>query len=129
MRSLLLDSQIFLWVITGKSDLSRAAARLIATTPDVYVSVLSFYELKVKEASGKLRLPDDLADQAARHNMKVLDLTPKQLADYKVYHVQNPDPFDNALLTVAEAQHLHFLTTDKLIIALQKSHNWIINGS
>jgi PIN domain nuclease of toxin-antitoxin system len=129
MRSLLLDSQIFLWVITGKSDLSRAAARLIATTPDVYVSVLTFYELKVKEASGKLRLPDNLAHQAASHNIKVLDLTSKHLAGYEVYHARNPDPFDNALLTVAEAQHLNFLTADALIIALQKSYDWIINGS
>lgn len=103
--------------------------RLIATTPDVYISVLSFFELKAKEASGKLRLPDDLAEQAARHNIKVLDLTSKQLEDYKLYHTRNLDPFDNALLTVAESQHLNFLTADTVIIALQKSHDWIINGS
>lgn len=129
MRSLLVDSHAFLWLITDSSELSRSAKRLIRTTPYVYVSILTFYELKIKEASGKLDLPEDLAHQAALHNIKILDLTPKQLENYMVYHGQNPDPFDNALLTVAETQRLNFLTADKLIIALQKSCDWIIDGS
>jgi len=128
MRSLLLDSHVFLWAIVGSRELDNSVSRLIATTPNVYVSTLSLFELKIKEAAGKLRLSEDPIQLAKQHSIQVLDLTPTQLKDYKIYHAKNPDPFDNALLAIAEIQRFHFLTADEKIVALQGSLSWIIKA-
>lgn len=128
MRHLLLDSHIFLWAINADTDLSGAAIRIIETTPSVYVSALSFLELKMKEAKNKLKLPGNLSSLAEKQAFILLDLTPQQLNKYRVFHAANQDPFDNALLTLAEAQHFHFLTADENIIKLQPSAPWIIKA-
>lgn len=126
MHSLLLDSHVFLWVITNDPALSKPASRLVATTRSVYVSALSLFELKAKEAAGKLQLPKNIADVIDTHNFHVLDLTNKQLTNYTIYHAKNPDPVDNALLSIAESQRFNFLTADERILALQNSYKWII---
>jgi len=129
MKNLLVDSHILLWAVLDSPSLGKDAARLITRTPQVYVSVLSLFELKAKAATGKLKLPADFESAVEQEGFTVLDFTHEQLRDYRIFHAQNADPFDNALLTVAEAQHLPFLTVDTAILPLQKTHPWIINGN
>lgn len=126
MNSLLLDSRIFLWAIMGSADLSRSAVRLIESTPQVYVSVLSLSELKAKAAKGKLKLPDNLPQLIDEQGFAVYDLTLKQLTAYRIFHQSNPDPLDNALLTIAETSRFHFLTADTQILKLAPTNPWII---
>jgi PIN domain nuclease of toxin-antitoxin system len=126
MGGLLLDTHIFYWAITKDPSLSKPASRLISTTPDVYISVLSLFELKIKGSAGKMRLPENLLSLATDHDVHVLDFTPKQLAGYTVFHAKNPDPFGNALLAIAEKFKYQFLTADRKIIRLQKTCPWII---
>lgn len=129
MKSLLLDSHILLWSLAGDPHLSKSAERLIYTTPRVYVSTATLFELRTKAARGKLKLPDDLDQMIQAQNFALLDLSANQLLNYRIFHKKNSDPFDNLLLTIAEAQHFQFLTADKAILALQSSYPWIIDGS
>ena len=127
-KSLLADSHILLWAVTDSPSLSKAAARLIMTTPRVYVSALSLFELKIKATAGSLKLPADFERAVEREGFTMLDFTPDQLRDYRIFHTHNPDPFDNALLSIAEAQHFQFLTADTAIVPLRQSYSWIIDG-
>jgi PIN domain nuclease of toxin-antitoxin system len=129
MKHLLLDTHVLLWAITNSPELSSPAARLIETTPNLYVSALSIFELKIKEARKKLSLPDDFEALIHEQGIRILDVTPDQLLRYHIYHEANPDPFDNALLTIAETRRFRFLTVDQGILKLQKSYDWIINGA
>jgi len=128
MNNLLLDSHILLWAVTDSPHLSKAAARLIQTTPQVYASCLSLFELKIKDAAGALKLPSEFERLAEQEGFTWLDLRPGQLHSYRIFRQQNTDPFDNALLTIAEAQRFRFLTADSAILPLQTSYPWIING-
>ncbi len=128
MNRLLLDTHIFLWAIIDSPNLSNSAKRLIQTTPDVYVSVLSLFELKAKAAKGKLRLPDNLMELIDEQQFSILDLTPVQLGAYRIFHNANNDPIDNALLAIAESAHCLFLTADQKIVVLQNSTPWIIKA-
>lgn len=126
MNRLLLDSHIFLWAINDSPELSKSAKRLIQTTPLIYISALSIFELKAKQAKGKLKLPGDLLALTEAQGFVILDLAAKQLDGYRVFHSANTDPVDNALLTIAETQHLHFLTADRKVMPLHNSYSWIV---
>ena len=128
MNRLLLDTHIFLWAMSGSRDLSRPAGRLLQTTPQLYVSALSLLELKIKEASSKLSLPDNLLQTASEWGITFLDCTAEQLGGYRIFSQANTDPFDNVLLAVAQQHHLRFLTADTAILPLQTTYPWIING-
>lgn len=128
MDRILLDTQIFLWAMNGSRDLSRPASRLIQTTPKLYVSALSMFELKLKEANRKFEMPSNLLHVATEWGINFLNFTVEQLQDYRNFSSANTDPFDNTLLAVAEQHHLCFLTADHAILSLQKTYPWIING-
>lgn len=128
MNDLLLDSHMLLWAVTDSPALSKSAVRLIEATPRVYVSTLTLFELKIKATAGSLKLPPKFEQAVEQEGFILLDLTPAQLRDYRIFHAQNPDPFDNVLLTIAEAQHCSFLTVDAAILPLQTTYKWIIDG-
>jgi PIN domain nuclease of toxin-antitoxin system len=128
MDRLLLDTHIFLWAMTGSRDLSRPAGRLMQTTPQLYVSALSLFELKMKEARGKLELPPSLLRVASGWGVTFLDFTVEQMNDYRIFSQRNTDPFDNALLAIAEQHRLRFLTADTAILPLQTTYPWVIDG-
>ena len=54
---LLLDTHVFLWFINGDSKLPKTMMEAIETEKKVYVSVISFWELAIKNSLGKLTLP------------------------------------------------------------------------
>ena len=66
---LLLDTHVFLWFIAGDKQLPREMQHAISESGnDVYLSVVSLWEVIVKHQLGKLPLPqppDVLAGQTA----------------------------------------------------------------
>jgi PIN domain nuclease of toxin-antitoxin system len=54
----LLDSHAFVWFVVGSDRLSPSARRSIAALGnDVWVSYASVWELTIKQAASRLRLP------------------------------------------------------------------------
>ena len=55
---ILLDTQIFLWMVTGNARISHRMRSAIADTAnEVFLSVASHWEVVIKYSSGKLSLP------------------------------------------------------------------------
>jgi PIN domain nuclease of toxin-antitoxin system len=54
---MILDTYALLWLASGDKKLSRAARQAINAAPAVYVSAISGFEIAIKAARGKLRLP------------------------------------------------------------------------
>src|SRR6266487_853972 len=69
---LLLDTHVLLWWLRGSADLSDDVKERIDTELEVYVSSVSVWELSIKKASGKLRLPDDLVEWIERGGLSDL---------------------------------------------------------
>ena len=58
---LLLDTHIFLWLITGDSRITEAMkADILDPANEVYLSVVSIWEISVKYQLGRLPLPEPL---------------------------------------------------------------------
>ena len=59
--SLLLDTHIALWAITGDTTLDAEFLDRLRHDPDVFLSPVSLWEITIKQAAGKLGGPEDLA--------------------------------------------------------------------
>jgi len=117
---LLLDTCTFLWIAAGAPDLSSHARELF-TDPDneVYLSVVSAWEIAVKHAAGRLPLPESperfVPAERHRHGIDTLPLdedTALHLARLPALH---RDPFDRMLVCQAIVHGLVILGPDPLI--------------
>jgi PIN domain nuclease of toxin-antitoxin system len=119
---ILLDTHIFLWFISGDSQLS-ADLRDAIRDPDneVYLSAISVWEILVKYQLGKLPLPEHpetyLPKQRDLHQILSLALdesTVIQLAKLPPLH---RDPFDRMLICQALQNGLTIATVDSAVRA------------
>ena len=117
---LLLDTHVFLWYISGDQCLP-GAVRVIIRDPEneVYLSVVSLWEVIVKYQIGKLPLPQPpqwyLPIQRRRHQIESLTLdeaSVSRLADLSLTH---RDPFDRMLICQAVEHGLTIATADEAI--------------
>ncbi len=119
---LLLDTQVFLWFISGDSRLPSAWLDVIRDSHNtVYLSVVSLWEAIVKFQLGKLPLPLSpelyLPTQRQRHQIADLpldELSVMQLAQLPPLH---RDPFDRMLICQAMAHDLTLLSADATVTA------------
>lgn len=117
----LLDTHTLIWSIIQPDKLS-SKVRQIMEDPEqhVMVSVLSFWEISLKYALGKLELthvqPDDLPAICKEMNIETLPLNAEQCATYhnltKTYH---KDPFDRMLIWQAKSLNVPILSKDQQI--------------
>jgi len=113
---LLLDTHVVLWALSEPARLGPQAFHMIEAADNVYVSSVSFWELAIKTAVGKIVL--DLPKFHARllgagfeplavtavHALAVMGLPPLHGA-----------PFDRMLIAQAVSEPLHLLTRDAVL--------------
>lgn len=109
---LLLDTHVVLWQLQGARPLPPEARRAVAEAEELAFSVVSFAEIGVKAAVGKLIVPRDLHEHVLRSGLRVLGLAPEHglaVADLPLHH---RDPFDRLLISQAHAEGLAIVTAD-----------------
>lgn len=114
---LLLDTHIVLWELEGSRTLQKTARVAIEHATELLFSVVSFAEIGVKAAIGKLSLPSDFHAHVLHSGLRVLGLAPDHglaVADLPLHH---RDPFDRLLIGQARAEHLTIVTADRRFAA------------
>jgi PIN domain nuclease of toxin-antitoxin system len=124
--SFLLDTHTLLWSLFDSSRLGKKGAEVI-NNPDltVYVSVVSFWELSLKYATGKLELgnvtPDDFPNLVRQSGFEVLPLADTEAATFHhLPRLEHRDPFDRLLIWQAISRKLTFISQDKACAAYKK---------
>ena len=119
---ILLDTHIFLWFISGDSRLStdiRDAIRNLDN--EVYLSVVSVWEVIVKHQLGKLLLPEApetyLPKQRVRHQIASLHQDEGSIAQLVKLPSLHRDPFDRMLICQTLEHSLTIATVDVAIRA------------
>jgi PIN domain nuclease of toxin-antitoxin system len=109
---LLLDTQIVLWQLQGSRTVCREARAAIERASELAFSVVSFAEIGVKAAIGKLTVPADLHDHVLRSGLRIVGLAPDHgllVAQLPLHH---RDPFDRLLIAQARSEGLTIVTAD-----------------
>jgi len=117
--NLLLDTHGFLWSLFAPEKLSRAAVREIKSpNNDVAVSVVTFWEISLKYALGKLKLagvkPEELPDFAGQMNIEILPITAAEASSFhKLPRLSHKDPFDRIIIWQAIQRKMTLISKDR----------------
>jgi PIN domain nuclease of toxin-antitoxin system len=124
--NLLLDTHGFLWSLFTPGKLSRAAVREIKSpNNDVAVSVVTFWEISLKYALGKLELtgvkPEELPHFAGQMNLEILPITAAEASSFhKLPRLSHKDPFDRIIIWQAIQRKMNLVSKDRDFKAYRK---------
>jgi len=114
---LLLDTHVVLWQLSGARALGVRAREAIATASELAFSVVSFAEIGVKAAVGKLAVPENLHSQILGTGVRVLGLSAEHGLAVASLPVHHRDPFDRLLIAQAQQEGYVLVTADTRIHA------------
>ena len=119
---LLLDTHIFLWLISGDTRLSASLRQIIRKPEnDIYLSVVSIWEAIIKHGLGKLFLPEPpeiyLPKQRKLHLIQSLPVDEDSVSQLSKLPLLHRDPFDRMLISQALQYNLTIATVDNAIRA------------
>lgn len=124
--SCLLDTHALLWTLFDPARLGKKAADCIRN-PDVTVSVsvVSFWEISLKFAIGKLHLdnvaPDDFPDLVRQSGFTILHLADTEAASFhRLPRMGHKDPFDRLIIWQAISHKLTLISQDKAFAGYQQ---------
>lgn len=119
---LLLDTHTFLWAAGQSPKLSEAARTAIADRRnDVYVSAAVAWEIAIKSARGRLRLPFGaetyVPSRIAALGFATLPVTLEHALAVAALPVTHADPFDRILIAQAQFEGLTLVTRDAVMLS------------
>jgi len=110
--SLLLDTHVALWAITGDPTLGQDFLDRLRHDPDIFLSPVSLWEITIKQSTGKLGGPPDLAE-------RVRDMGFRELPVRHVHGIaagrlppHHRDPFDRMLVAQATTEGMALASRD-----------------
>jgi PIN domain nuclease of toxin-antitoxin system len=113
---MILDTCALLWLASGDKKLSRSALKEINEAPAAYLSAISGFEIAIKAARGKLKLPHppqewfDLV--VGHHGLTVLPLDLNVCITAAQLPPIHDDPCDRFIIATAKLNDLTIVTAD-----------------
>jgi PIN domain nuclease of toxin-antitoxin system len=117
--NLLLDTHTFLWAIDNHPNLSQKAREAIVDGNNiVFISAATAWEIAIKKAIGKLKLPESgYLQELTLHRFTPLDITTEHALAIEHLPPHHKDPFDRMLIAQALVDKLTLITRDEKIKA------------
>ena len=120
--TILLDTHIALWSLYDDRRLSeRSRAFLEFSGNEICYSLVSAWEIGIKNSLGKLAVPaDSFIRDCDRMGYQVLEIRKEHIVGLKELSFPengHKDPFDRLLLTQAKIEGVCFLTQDAKLLA------------
>lgn len=114
--NLLLDSHALFWALTAPEKLTTSAAKEIRSAGNqVWFSPVSVWELEIKQAQGKLSLPDGWLGAVGRSRFIELPIRSSHSITAARLPWHHRDPFDRMLVAQAMEEKLRLVTRDRVI--------------
>lgn len=118
MKRYLLDTHLIYWWMTADACLGKATQRIIEKS-EIVISTASLWEMALKNAKGKLPLPQGaLTGQLEAQGFILLPILPRHIEAARGLTCAHADPFDRLLIAQACDERLTLLTRDAAILGL-----------
>ena len=113
----LIDTQVIIWLASGlESRLTPAAKRCFAQAEELFLSVVSYWEISIKRSIKKLRWEDREAEAFVRglreNQIQEMALRRAHCDEIVTLPWHHKDPFDRMLIAQAQVEKLSILTAD-----------------
>lgn len=122
----LLDTHTLLWVLFEDEKLSEKA-KVAIKNPDneIYVSTITYWEISLKYAIGKLELqgvtPEELPKKVKQIKIETLEISDEEASTfYKLSRTGHKDPFDRLIIWQAINRNIILISKDKEVKDYQK---------
>lgn len=113
---LLLDTHVLLWWLSDSPRLTDTMRSLIRSEEnELYVSMATLWEIRIKEGLGKLVIPADFRDDVAEQGILELSVSGEDLDLLATLPMHHRDPFDRLLVAQAIQKSLTIVTADSRI--------------
>jgi PIN domain nuclease of toxin-antitoxin system len=125
----LLDTHAFLWWVIDDFQLSQTAKSIIADpTNTIYLSVVSAWEIIIKERTGKLTLPEPpeiyIPSRLVSNRLIGLDVQMQHVLQIASLPDHHRDPFDRLLIAQSQIESIPLITADRLISQYEVNVIW-----
>lgn len=118
----LIDTNILLWAVAEPKKLSYQSIEIITNREnDIYVSLISFWEIAIKKSIGKLEFKStisELEEIIISKDFKILNLDTQSIEivqDLPFYQENNnthKDPFDRLIISQAIRNEFSIISSD-----------------
>jgi PIN domain nuclease of toxin-antitoxin system len=125
----LLDTSVWLWSLGSVDRINKQGRDLLADgKQELYLSAASTWEISIKAALGKLRLPESpvsyVPTRLTQQGISPLPILQRHaLAVYEL-PMHHTDPFDRLLIAQAQLEDMAILTADKIFRKYQVGLAW-----
>ncbi len=113
--NLLLDTHVVLWAITGDPTLGAELLDRLRHEPDIFLSPVTLWEITIKQSTGKLAGPPDLAERVRDMGFRELPVTHAHAIAASRLPSLHRDPFDRMLVAQAITEGLTLASRDASI--------------
>lgn len=118
----LLDTQVWIWMRMAPARLSAEARRvLVAEENELLLSAATPWEIALKVAAGKLKLPCDVEEfvttRVAATRVTPLSITYLHAIESAALPMHHRDPFDRVLIAQARIEGVPIMTADSIFHA------------
>jgi PIN domain nuclease of toxin-antitoxin system len=110
---LLLDTHVALWWWANDRRLAVAAREAISDATLVFVSAASAWEIAIKTALGRVRLPRSFSEGVEQSGFIELPIAFDHAAAAEFLPSHHTDPFDRMLIAQAKVERLVLVTHDR----------------
>jgi PIN domain nuclease of toxin-antitoxin system len=116
MKNYILDTNVLLWYFWGSHRLDSIKKIITAEDTDIYISVVSLWEIATKVKIGKLQADlGELRLFAKKYAFSELPLTGESIQAYLELPNLHRDPFDHMLLAQAISCPMRLISGDSLL--------------
>lgn len=122
---LLLDTHVVLWMLLDDPKLKPAVRRrLAASDAQLYVSVITPWEVAIKAGLGRLEIDDDMQGPLAAFGVTFLGVELAHIAHVRKLPLHHKDPFDRMLFAQALAEGMTLVSADRKAAAYEVPLLW-----
>jgi PIN domain nuclease of toxin-antitoxin system len=114
----IIDTHVLLWSLFNSSLLSEKASEIILNDKnDIYVSIISFWEISLKYNIGKISLknvlPDELPQYVKKSGFEILNIDEEIVSTfYKLPKISHSDPFDRLIIWQTIQKNMTLISKD-----------------
>ena len=107
----LIDTHVLLWWLTDNPRLNSQCRDILSYKP-VWCSVVSVWEVAIKEQAGKITVPKSFMKDVKGEGFIWLDVQFNHISTLHELADVHKDPFDRLLVAQAQAESLVLITAD-----------------